>query len=120
MASKTNNGRTRANTAKASARSAGAKLPTDHQTAENDVVDDIVEFEYDGEVYAVDTDKFDDLEILDLMNRSVSMGLRRLLGAEEFERLRDNFKFNDPKGIFRMSKAQDFITRLQEAVGPLV
>lgn len=118
--SKTNNGRTRANTAKAAARAAGAKLPTDHQTAENDLVDDIVEFEYDGETYMVDTDKFDDLEIIDLLGRSMAMGLRRLLGADEFERLRENFKANDPKGVFRMSKAQDFITRMQEAVGPLV
>lgn len=118
--SKTNNGRTRANSAKATARSAGAKLPSDHQTAEHDVVDEIVEFSYDGEIYEIDVDKFDDLEVLDTLNRSVSLGLRRLLGADEFERLRENFKANDAKGIFRMSKAQDFITRMQEAVGPLV
>lgn len=118
--SKTNNGRTRANAAKAAARSAGAKLPADHQTAENDVVDDIVEFEYDGDTYEVDTDKFDDLEIMDTLNRSISLGLRRLLGADEYNRLVENFKANDAKGILRMSKVQDFITRMQESVGPLV
>ncbi|MEX3610068.1 hypothetical protein VVR12_03330 [Rothia sp. LK2588] len=118
--SKTNNGRTKANTAKARARSAGATIPTDHQTASNDVTADVVEFEYDGHVYQVDTDKFDDLDIIDTLSVSMGRGLRMLLGADEYSRLRENFKASDEQGVFRFSKAQDFFNRMQEAVGPLV
>lgn len=117
--SKTNNGRTRANTAKAAARSAGAKLPDDHQSASNDVTADIVEFEHLGIIYEIDTDKFDDLETMEMLQLSLTRGLRNLLGVEQAKTLFESLKENDPKGILRISAARDFVDRMQEAVGPL-
>lgn len=111
--------RTRANSAKARARQAGAAMPADRQTASNDVTVDILEFEYKGQVYEVDTDKLDDLDILDTLSSSLRRGLTMLLGPDQFEALRDQIKEDDPKGIFRASEVQDFFARLQNAIGPL-
>lgn len=117
---KRNNTRTRANTAHASARAAGAKLPDDYQSASQDVVSDIVEFEFEGIIYEVDTDKFDDLEMLDTLQVSLSRGIKELLGADQHKTLVAHLKKNDSKGMLRASKVKEFFDVMQGAVGPLV
>lgn len=118
--SRTNNNRTRANSAKATARANGARLPQDHQqTASYDANPDIVEFEYNGNVYSVSTDDFDDLEIMETLNVSISRGLTMLLGVDQYQNLRDQLKGEDPDNRLRISKMQNFVTRMQAAVGPL-
>lgn len=119
-ATKATQARTRANTAKAKARAVGAKQPADHQSASNDVVSDIVEFEYEGVIYEIDTDKFDDLEIVESLQSSISRGLRMLIGSEQYHTLVEQLKAADDKGILRVSKTREFVERMQESVGPLV
>ena len=113
-------GRTKVGTATAAARSTGAKQPGDYQTASNDVEPDIVEFEFEGVIYEIETDKLDDLETMELLGRSLSQGLTALLGVDQYKGLVKNLKENDDKGILRISKTREFFEKMQEAVGPLV
>ncbi|MFI8597695.1 hypothetical protein ACIGDM_10315 [Rothia koreensis] len=105
--------------AKAKARS--AKVPQDRQTASDDVESTIVDYNYHGTVYQIDTDDFDDVEFIDQLQNSLNRGLRTLLGAEQHKVLIQQFKDEDPsgKGKARVTTMQEFFEDLQEHMSPL-
>lgn len=104
------------------AKTAGAKAPKDRQTASNDVESTIVDYNYHGEVYEIDTDNFDDVEFLEMLNANFSSALRILLGTEDHKRLIAQMKAEDPKGTgkVRVTVMREFFEDLQEYVRPLV
>ena len=105
--------------AKAKARS--AKVPQDRQTASNDVESTIVDYNYHGTVYQIDTDDFDDIEFITTLQTNYIQALRELLGREQHDALMQQFKDEDPsgKGKARISVMKEFFEDLQETVGPL-
>lgn len=121
MATTTNRKKPAANSAAAKAKAAGARVPQDRQTASNDVESTIIDYNYHGEVYRIDTDNFDDIEFLEMLSTSFTNALRILMGSDQ-KRLIEQMKAEDPKGTgkARASVMREFFEDLQEYVRPLV
>lgn len=115
------NTRKPANSTAAKAKARSAKVPQDRQTASNDVESTLIDYNYHGTVYQIDTDDFDDMEFIATLQTNYIQALRSLLGREQYETLIQQFKDEDPKGTgkARVSVMKEFFDDLQEYVGPL-
>lgn len=92
---------------------AGAKKPADRQTAKDDVVGKITEFDWRGTTYAVDPDKLDDLEFFEALETNLfATALKRMLGDQQYDRFKNQVR--EAEGRVSIKTTETFLTEYME------
>ena len=92
---------------------AGAKKPADRQTAKDDVVGKITEFDWRGTTYAVDPDKLDDLEFFEALETNLfATALKRMLGTQQYDRFKNQVR--EAEGRVSIKTTETFLTEYME------
>lgn len=92
---------------------AGAKKPSDRQTASEDVVPEDRIFNWRGTDYEVVTDRLDDLEFVEKLERNLFAGaLYLMLGESQYEAFKAQVKAAE--GRVSIASTQSFIEEYME------
>lgn len=95
---------------------AGAKKPADRQTAKDDVAPEVRVFNWRGTDYDVDTDRIDDLEFLEKLERNLfASSLTMMLGEEQYEKFKAQVK--EAEGRVSMQTTKTFLEEYMEFAG---
>ncbi len=92
---------------------AGAKKPSDRQTAKDDVASETRVFNWRGTDYTVDTDRIDDLEFLERMEQGrFPSGLLMMLGEDQYATFKAQVK--EAEGRVSIATTETFLEEYME------
>lgn len=86
---------------------AGAKKPTDRQTAKADVVAAKSKFDWRGTEYTVDPDLIDDLEFFEALETNQFATAVRMMLGEQYTKFKDQVK--EAEGRVSLATTQAFL-----------
>ena len=96
-----------------------APKPQDHLPAKNDARPEMIQVDYEGESYTIETEVLDDVEILERLDRSTYNpvgALRMMLGLEQWDRFKSSTMKRTGTSKVTVSETQTFLEAVLEAV----